>query len=67
MPKLKSSTKPKDQLVEKHQGHENHICELVRKRDMESVARMVRDSKYICMICGRTASREENLCLPVEI
>jgi hypothetical protein len=68
MPKPKpEKIKYDDALKEKHKGHENHICELVRKRDMHKVARLVRNSKYICLICGRTAADAGNLCLPVEI
>jgi len=67
MAQPRKTVPPPDPLSKKHTGHANHICELVRKRDMQKVANMVRDSKYICIICGRTAAKEENLCLPVEI
>jgi len=70
MPKPKEKEKKikyDDSLKEKHKGHANHICELVRRREMHKVARLVKNSKYICLICGRTAAESDNLCLPVEI
>ena len=51
----------------KHTGHENHLCELEAKRDMDKVAALAEGAKYICHICGRAAAKPANLCEPVEI
>ena len=60
---------PIDELLhnESHPGHENHLCELVRNRKIDTVAKLAKDPKYICLICGRVAKNSANLCLPVEM
>ncbi len=54
-------------LFEQHKGHSQHMCDLVAKRKMAQVARLVRGAKYVCHICGRAAGKAANLCEPVEI
>jgi len=54
-------------LPEQHMGHEQHLCELVSKRRMAEVARLAKDAKYICHICGRASADASNLCEPVEL
>ena len=54
-------------LFKKHTGHAKHLCSLVAKRDMGAVAKLARNAKYVCHICGRAAAKAENLCEPVEI
>ena len=54
-------------LPKKHLGHANHLCELVSKRNMDKVASLSKDAKYVCHICGRAAAKAANLCEPVEI
>lgn len=54
-------------LSDKHPGHSQHMCELVRKREMSKVGKLSRDAKFICHICGRAAAKPTNLCEPVEI
>jgi hypothetical protein len=34
---------------------------------MTKVARLSKDAKFCCHICGRAAARASNLCEPVEI
>ena len=60
---------PIDELLknEPHAGHEHHLCELVRHRQLDKVAKLATDPKYICLICGRVAHDSSNLCLPVEM
>jgi hypothetical protein len=50
-----------------HEGHANHLCELVSKRKMDQVAELAAGAKHICHICGRAAAKPDNLCEPVEI
>ena len=40
---------------------------LVDRRQMLTVARLAKDGKHICVICGRVAEGEENLCAPVAL
>ncbi len=54
-------------LFEKHQGHAQHLCDMVAKRKMAEVARLAEGAKYICHICGRAAKDAKNVCEPVEI
>jgi|GEM_PF-952882 len=60
-------TVPEHKLLKKHEGHENHLCELVQKREMDKVAALTKGAKYVCHICGRGAARAKSLCEPVEI
>ncbi len=47
--------------------HDKHLCHIVGLRNMKTAARLVKDAKYICMVCGRGAKNKENLCKPSEI
>ncbi|NLW50290.1 MAG: hypothetical protein GXY85_05525 [Candidatus Brocadiaceae bacterium] len=58
---------PEHRLFENHTGHSKHLCDLVAKRKMAEVARLSKDAKYVCHICGRAAAKAANLCEPVEI
>ena len=53
-------------LSDSHPNHEQHLCSIVAKRKMKTVARLAKDAKYICLICGRSANSETNLCWPIE-
>jgi hypothetical protein len=55
------------ELTDKHEGHSNHMCELVAKRKMARAAELSKNAQYICHICGRAAAKPENLCEPVAI
>ncbi|GAB4338214.1 MAG: hypothetical protein Kow0099_12120 [Candidatus Abyssubacteria bacterium] len=58
---------PEHTLEKIHSGHANHLCELTSKRMMDKVARLARNSQYLCHICGRAAAKPANLCEPVEL
>lgn len=66
---VKKASKPasKSPFGAPHTGHEHHMCELVRKRDLASAAKYTKGANYICRICGRGAAKSMNLCEPVEI
>jgi hypothetical protein len=53
-------------LSDNHPNHKRHLCSIVAKRNMKTVARLAKDAKYICLICGRSAKKETNLCWPIE-
>jgi hypothetical protein len=49
-------------------NHEkNHICQIVANRDMGRVKELVKDSKFFCKNCGRTAHIAGRLCNPTKI
>ena len=53
-------------LSDNHPNHEKHLCSIVTKRNMKTVAKLAKDAKYICLICGRSAKKETSLCWPIE-
>ena len=63
----KKRTVPEHKLFRQHTGHAQHMCELVAKRQMNKVATLSKDAKYVCHICGRAAKSAKSLCEPVEI
>jgi hypothetical protein len=56
-----------NELTDEHPNHENHMCHLVASRQMQTAAKLAKDAKFICLICGRAAAEGSNLCKPVEI
>lgn len=58
---------PEHKLFKKHDGHDEHLCELVRGRQMDRVAELSKGAAYVCHICGRAAATAESLCEPVEV
>ncbi|MHC4131934.1 MAG: hypothetical protein ACYSSP_03950 [Planctomycetota bacterium] len=54
-----------------HLGHTCHLCYLINldfhKYNLEDYKYLVRNPKFICKACGRTASSEKNLCEPEEL
>jgi hypothetical protein len=53
-------------LSDNHPNHARHLCSIVAKRNMKTVALLAKDAKYICLICGRSAKKDTNLCWPIE-
>lgn len=54
-------------LVDYHPNHDSHLCRMVELRNMKTVAKISKDARYICFLCGRAAKHKKNLCEPVEI
>ena len=52
----------------KNESHEKHLCCMVSKGALNSGAakyrELVRDAKFICLYCGRSAKDMDNLCVP---
>jgi hypothetical protein len=43
------------------------ICSISDSEDpvkIERIRHLIKDSKYVCSTCGRSAMRAENLCAP---
>lgn len=55
------------QLTDAHPNHDKHLCSIVTFRNMKMAARLSKDARYLCFICGRAAKRKQNLCWPVEM
>lgn len=55
-------------LQNPHPGHEDHLCVAKAlgyvKNNLEDYKGLVRDSKFVCKECGRTAASAKNLCAP---
>ena len=49
------------------QTHERHLCSLVDRKQMLTAARLAKHGKYVCVLCGRVAAKEENLCAPMDL
>lgn len=64
--KKDTGLKNKAALSDNHPHHEKHLCSLVEQRKMKTVARLAKDAKYVCLVCGRASKSEKNLCWPVE-
>jgi hypothetical protein len=66
-----SQPNQKNSDVCKGSGHNNHLCQLMynsifitRKEDYKA---LVKDSKYVCRACGRTAVSDKSLCDPEKL
>ncbi len=47
--------------------YEDKLCSLTTSReqiDLELLKQLVKDGRYICRTCGRSAVDSERLCLP---
>ncbi len=54
-----------------HSGHDTHLCYLqnlgfARERPGE-YKDLVRGAKFMCVMCGRAAAKEKNLCKAVKL
>jgi hypothetical protein len=54
-----------------HAMHDDHLCYLVNMGYMESSLKdykeLVKDAKFVCKSCGRSANEAESLCKPAKI
>lgn len=41
-----------------------HLCALADRKQILTLARLARNAKYICAICGRVAAKAEHGCAP---
>ena len=46
---------------------EDHLCRIAKREDMELLRQLVRDARFSCRKCGRSAHDEKNLCKPVKL
>jgi len=64
----------KTEMAEKkmpHPRHEEHLCYLQNigfvQSNLDEYKKLVRNPKYVCGNCGRTAAEEGNLCKPEKL
>jgi len=50
-----------------HEGHDQHLCELRKRMTLDQYRNLIREAKYFCQHCGRSATKSENLCFPEKI
>jgi len=55
------------ELSDLHPDHEKHLCHISSLRNMRTVGKLAKDAQYLCVICGRAAKEEVNLCEPAKI
>ena len=46
---------------------EEHLCKIAKREDRELIRQLVRDARYVCSKCGRSAHDGANLCKPVKM
>lgn len=54
-----------------HAMHDEHLCYLVNMGfidiNFEAYKELVKDAKFVCKKCGRSAESEENICKPAKL
>lgn len=54
-----------------HPGHDKHLCYLTNLgfnlSNSKDYKALVKNSKYLCRVCGRVAANAKNLCKPVKL
>jgi hypothetical protein len=54
-----------------HIGHDKHLCYLCnldfQKTNPEEYKLLIKDAKFFCLNCGRSAANEKNLCKPEKL
>ena len=54
-----------------HPGHDKHLCYLnnleFQKSNAEDYKELIKNPKFFCENCGRSAANEKNLCKPVTL
>jgi hypothetical protein len=46
---------------------EGHLCKIVKRTNFDRLRELIKDARYYCGKCGRSAHEAENLCRPVEL
>lgn len=47
--------------------HRQHLCALADRKQMLSLARLAKDGKYLCSLCGRVSAEPQYTCAPMEL
>jgi hypothetical protein len=63
----KKETSDAFELTDLHPDHEKHLCHITALRNMKTVGILAKDAQYLCIVCGRAAKSDLNLCEPGKI
>ena len=44
-----------------------HLCKISKDNDHQRIREIIKDARYFCKKCGRSAREAEHLCKPLEI
>lgn len=49
-----------------HIGHKQHLCSMAESGEisLDQIKDIVRNPKFVCKVCARTAASKDNLCEP---
>ena len=53
--------------VSKGKLSDKKLCKLAGKGDIDALAALAKDGKFICGKCGRVSSRKKTICKPVKL
>ncbi len=53
--------------VAKDKLSDKKLCKLAGKDDIDALAALARDAKFICGKCGRVSSQKKSICKPVKL
>ena len=48
-------------------GDERHLCKIAKNSAPDAVREIIKNARYFCSKCGRSAHNADNLCKPLEI
>lgn len=46
---------------------EIHLCKIARKSDPDQIREIIKNARFFCRKCGRSAHKAENVCKPVDL
>ena len=49
------------------EDHKDHMCEFAKHHNVDEMRPRVKDAKFICEVCGRSANSKDYLCRPVKL
>ncbi|MFW9955599.1 MAG: hypothetical protein ACFFD3_13710 [Candidatus Thorarchaeota archaeon] len=47
--------------------HKDHMCEFAKHHNVAEMRTRVKNAKFICEVCSRTANNKDYLCRPVDL
>ncbi len=46
---------------------EEHLCKISKRGDLDQIRDVIRDARFFCRRCGRSAHEAYNLCKPMDL
>ena len=44
-----------------------HLCKIAKRGDLDQIREVIRDARFFCIKCGRSAHEAGNLCMPLDL